>query len=156
MNKKPESLVEKIKSFMPVPNRVRRAYIQAAQERVEFYKPQIEALTGVKLGNIEVVDEREFIENTTRNIVIDAISDLERDKDIIIKYVGTPLAYPLIYAITAITELLDRKNAIMSYVFPRIHVFFNKQFKQRKFQSYEGTIDDVNTVHEMSHHLWRY
>ncbi|MBS3146513.1 hypothetical protein J4471_02340 [Candidatus Woesearchaeota archaeon] len=148
------------KEFLPTPQRKRKAFLDKVRQKVNYFKPKIEERCNIKLGQIQVKDNKDWLadvlysraqENAINNAWTQGRIPTELDylaSFTIASTVEVLATVPIwLYNTLAGADFRHHNNTI--YVpFYFMNKFMDIDFKERSKHL------DYGVVHELSHSLW--
>lgn len=160
-------LLDPFKLFLPTPKKVREDFLSKAKEKVDFYKPKIEEVVGVKLGEVKVKDLRYFrddsIEDITRRKIIKEknklgreLTDLEINDINLAENIAKKISVLPVWLFFSLygTELKHFKpinNSSIIY----ISFYLPSRYPSNKLRLKMSLLTlDTKIIHELSHALW--
>ncbi len=146
--------------YFPSSKAKKESFLEKVRDKVEHYKPKMEEVCNVNMGNAHVKDFREFVGDCGEELVQKSLDKYTKENgeepSRFVRGLTTSsmfttkiLAKPLMYLIA------NARGVEMKYYNSSIYVpfYYINRFMDIDFQRREKELDQ-SVVHELSHHLW--
>jgi hypothetical protein len=145
---------------LPISKSRKEKFLESVREKVAYYKPRIEEMCGIDLGQVRVKDHKEYYKDAIKHNVERLLSEEKKsgkDPGSLEKFVMVGSSWIFVAAISPILFIKNNLNAgIMSYRWNAVYVPFYDINKLNNGPDFKWALArlDQSVVHELSHGLW--
>ncbi len=146
--------------FFPSPKAKREAFLRKTRDKVSYYKPKMEEICNVDMGEVQVKDFRKYLGDYTKDRLQEEYQEYtERGGHEPSGFVKGVIASPVVTGITIARPIswlfMSLSGPEMKHYNSSIYVPFHymNRFDDLDFKDRERKLDQV-VVHELSHRLW--
>jgi len=146
--------------FFPYSKAKKEEYLEKVRDKVSYYKPKIEDLCSVDLGDIPVKDFKHWTKDYTKDRIRKEHEKFSKEKGRELSKFEKGLISSAVLTASAISKpiswaFLSVWGGEMKHYNSSIYVpfYFSNRFMDIDFKEREKTLDN-DIVHEISHKLW--